>query len=136
MGAGTGPLAPGQVFRIVITFTDSAGAPAPIGVNDPTYTSFADAVQWLVRPGQWQADTPNPANQATGGGTILLRGPIHVNDAPGMNLALNRVMRGLRVKPGGASTGHAVQVVSNIGPAAEGSANKGPVRGPDTSDVA
>jgi len=133
MGAGGGELAAGQVFRIVVAFTNSGGRRSePLGADERIYRNFVEALNAVIRRGEWQPDE-DPEGKISGG-TVLLRGRITADEASALNRNLNSVLKGLRMKQGGAPTSVAARVVKNIGPAAEGSTHHGPERGPDTSD--
>jgi hypothetical protein len=65
---------------------------------------------------------------------VLLVGPLKVDEARQVNFAVNRVLRGLRVRQGGVPTGAAARVLKNIGPAAsKDDPDQGPESGPDTT---
>jgi hypothetical protein len=137
MGAGGGLLQAGNVFRVVIQFTDPINGNHAVRLDrtDPVYTNFVDAVNRVVAPGEWKPGPLDP-DGLIGGGTALLRGPISVDQSRQVKYALNRVLRGLRVKHGGVPTGVAGRVTRNVGPAvSEDAPDQGRQQPPDTSDT-
>ena len=118
MGAGGGVLESGFVFKMIVEFKTTEGTPTPVDLSgDPMYKGFVDAINNLVYSGEWI--------EASTGGIVLLRGPIESTaDARQLNLGINRVLRGLRVRQNGESTGVSGRVVKNQGPVLEADKDK------------
>src|SRR5437764_9639149 len=112
MGAGGSELASNQEFRMEVLFFDPVSE-TPKHIGGEVYAEFVSAVNDLVTPGEW-IPGPEDAYSRVREGVILLHGPLA--QPADMNTAVNRVLRGVRVKASGGATGFAARVMRNVGP--------------------
>ena len=120
MGAGTGRLAAGETFTIEIVFNQALAA-TDSDVLDHLTDGIDLLFRGLVRPpvtpgaaaSKWD---PAPRNGPVTGLVVKVAGPVEAADADQFNSALDLLLRGVRNRPSGASTGLSARVSRNIGP--------------------